>query len=253
LQRRDACFHAQLIATKPYFQASANEIQSIKSKDIEMALDNNTKRTYNTETNSALNKLLQHIKTVGGRVMGSAYSRTALRTRIHALIFNQGLPSIFLTINPADIHSPLALYFAGVQLNLDQIKDEQLMDTYRRAEIIASHPVATAKFFHVLISNILETMIMGGVLGPIKAYFGTVESQGRGSLHLHLLIWLDHDMKPADMKEKIQDVTFRTKLIAYLEDIIKEDIDDFKEKEVIESSDGMKDIDCIQPFIFLYL
>jgi len=250
LQRRDACFHAQLIATKPYFQASANEIQSIKSKDIEAALDNNTKRTYNTEANSALNKLLQHIKTVGGRVMGSAYSRTALRTRIHALIFNQGLPSIFLTINPADIHSPVALYFAGVQLNLDQIKDEQLMDTYRRAEIIASHPVATAKFFHVLVSNILETMIMGGVLGPIKAYFGTVESQGRGSLHLHLLIWLDHDMKPTDMKEKIQDVTFRNKLIAYLEDIIKEDLDDFKEKQVIESSDGMKCIYFIQSFIF---
>ncbi|UJR24374.1 hypothetical protein I4U23_005751 [Adineta vaga] len=102
LQRRDACFHAQLIATKPYFQASANEIQSINSKDIEAALDNNIKRTYNTEADSALNKLLQHIKTVGGRVMVSAYSRTTLRTRIHALIFNQGLPSIFLTINPAD-------------------------------------------------------------------------------------------------------------------------------------------------------
>ncbi|CAF1089809.1 unnamed protein product [Rotaria sordida] len=237
LQRRDACFHAQLIATKPYFQANANEIHTLNSKDIEMALDNNSKRTYNTGSNSALNKLLQHIKTVGGRVMGSAYSRTALRTRIHALIFNQGLPSIFLTLNPADTHSPVALYFAGVKLNLDNVQNEQLMDTYRRAEIIASHPVGTAKFFHLLITNILDTMIMGGVLGPVKAYFGTVESQGRGSLHLHLLIWLDHDMKPADMKEKIQDATFRNKLKAYLEDIIKEDLDDFKDKQVIESSD----------------
>ncbi|CAF5191788.1 unnamed protein product, partial [Rotaria sp. Silwood1] len=75
-----------------------------------------------------------------------------------------------------------------------------------------------------------------GVLGPVKAYFGTVESQGRGSLHLHLLIWLDHDMKPADMKEKIQYATFRNKLKAYLEDIIKEDLDDFKDKQMIESS-----------------
>jgi len=240
LQRRDACFHAQLIATKPYFQASANEIQSINSKDIEMALDNNSKRIYNTESNSALNKLLQHIKTVGGRVMGSAYSRTALRTRIHALIFNQGLPSIFLTLNPADIHSPVALYFAGVQLNLDKIQNDQLMDTYKRAEIIASHPVATAKFFHLLITNILNTMIGGGILGPIKAYFGTVESQGRGSLHLHLLIWLDHDMKPSDMKEKIQDAGFRDKLKAYLEDIIKEDLDEFKEIHAFESSNGIE-------------
>ncbi|CAF4849483.1 unnamed protein product, partial [Rotaria sp. Silwood2] len=114
--------------------------------------------------------------------MGSTYSRTALRTRIHALIYNQGLPSIFLTLNPADIHSPVALYFAGVKLDLDNIQIEQLMTTYKRAEIIASHPVATAKFFHLLITNILDTMIVGGVLGPIKAYFGTVENQGRGSL-----------------------------------------------------------------------
>ncbi|CAF1123482.1 unnamed protein product [Rotaria sp. Silwood1] len=235
LQRRDACFHAQLIATKPYFRSSAHEIQSLSSNDIETALKNISERTYDMRSNNALNKLVNHIKTIGGRVMGSAYSRMALRTRIHALIYNQGLPSIFLTINPADIHSPVALYFAGVKLDLNNIQTEQLMDTYRRAEIIASHPVATAKFFHVLITNILDTMIIGGVLGPAKAYFGTVESQGRGSLHLHLLIWLDHDMKPADMKQKIQNADFREKLKAYLEDIIKEDLDEFKDKQVFEN------------------
>ncbi|CAF4618095.1 unnamed protein product [Rotaria sp. Silwood1] len=235
LQRRDACFHAQLIATKPYFRATADEIQSLKSKDIEIALDNISKKAYHSESNNTLNKLLHHIKTIGGRVMGSAYSRMALRTHIHALIYNQGLPSIFLTLNPADIHSPVALYFAGVPLDLDNIQIDQLMDTYKRAEIIASHPVATAKFFHLLITNILDTMIVGGVLGPVKAYFGTVESQGRGSLHLHLLIWLVHDMKPADMKEKIQNADFREKLKAYLEDIIKEDLDEFKDIQVFEN------------------
>jgi hypothetical protein len=240
LQRRDACFHAQLIATKPYFRTSAHEIQSLNSKDIEMALHNMSKKTYSSESNSTVNKLLHHIKTIGGRVRGSAYSRTALRTRIHALIYSQGLPSIFLTLNPADIHSPVALYFAGVKLDLDNIQMDQLLNTYKRAEIIAPHPVATAKFFHLLINNILDTMILGGVLGPIKAYFGTVESQGRGSLHLHLLIWIDHDMKPADMKEKIQNSGFREKLQAYLEDIIKEDLDEFKDKHVIEHSDGIR-------------
>ena len=54
--------------------------------------------------------------------------------------------------------------------------------------------------------SILDTTIVGGVLGPIKAYFGTVESQGRGSLHLHLLICLDHDLKPTDMEEKTQSI-----------------------------------------------
>ncbi|CAF3989282.1 unnamed protein product, partial [Adineta steineri] len=216
LQRRNACFHAQLITTKPYFRESAQDIQTLNSKDIETALENISKKTYNSESNSALNKLLNHIKTIGGRVMGSAYSRMALRTRIHSLIYNQCLPNILMTLNPADIHSPIALYFAGVKLDLDNIQMEQLLNTYKRAEIIASHPVATAKFFHLLITNILETIIVDGVLGPIKAYFGTVQSQGRGFLHLHLLIWLDHDMKPADMKEQVQNSTFREKLTAYL-------------------------------------
>ena len=252
LQRRDACFHAQLIATKPYFQTSAPEIQSLNGNDIEMALNNISKRTYSSASNSTLNKLLSHIKTIGGRVMGSAYSRSALRTRIHALIYNQGLPSIFLTLNPADIHSPVALYFAGVKLDLDNIQIEQLMTTYKRAEIIASHPVATAKFFHLLITNILETIIVGGVLGPIKAYFGTVENQGRGSLHLHLLVWLDHDMKPADMIEKIKDANFRDKLKAYLEDIIKEDLDDFKDKHIFEDSNGIECCDSLQVSAFVF-
>ena len=242
LQRRDACFHAQLIATRSYFRASANEIQSLNTKDIEIVLDIIAKNSYSSRSDSKLNKLMHHLKTIGGRVMGSAYSRTALRTQIHALIFNQGLPGIFLTLNPADIHSPVALYFAGVKLDLDNIQTEQLMTTYKRAEIIASHPVATAKFFHLLITNILEIMIIGSVLGPIKAYFGTVESQGRGSLHLHLLIWLDHEMKPSDMKDKVHDSDFREKLKAYLEDIIKEDLDQFKDKVVHESSDGKENI-----------
>ena len=158
--------------------------------------------------------------------MGSAHSRSALHNQINALIFNQGLRSIFLTINPADINSRVALYFAGVNLDLDAIIPSNLPTTYEQAEIIASHPVATAKFSRRLITTVFETMIVGErVLGPVKAYFGTVENQGRDSLHLHMLIWLDHDYTPAQLREKIKDEQFRNNLKDYLEDIISEDID----------------------------
>jgi hypothetical protein len=92
---------------------------------------------------------------------------------------------------------------------------------------VASHPVATARFFNVLISSILDSLIKKGVLGPIKAYFGTVENQGRGSLHLHILLWLDHDITPTQMKQNIQNEDFRNSLINYLEDIVKEDLSTF--------------------------
>ncbi|CAF4588032.1 unnamed protein product, partial [Didymodactylos carnosus] len=60
-----------------------------------------------------------------------------------------------------------------------------------------------------LITNILETLVKGGVLGPIKAHYGTVETQGRGSLHLHILLWLDHNMTPSQLKENIKDPEFK--------------------------------------------
>ncbi|CAF1598300.1 unnamed protein product [Adineta ricciae] len=171
--------------------------------------------------------LMKQIRAVGGNVMGSAYSRSALRTQIHALIFNQDLASIFMTINPSDIHSRIALYFAGVNLDLDKIVPEVLPSTYERAQIVAAHPVATARYFNVLITSILKCLVEQGVLGPIKAYFGTVENQGRGSLHLHILMWLDHDLTPAQLKESVKNEEFRNGLISYLEDIIKQDLSNF--------------------------
>lgn len=233
IQRRQACFNATLMASRPYFQDVAKDLQELTSKEVEMALVNVHKKTYTSISNPRIDVLMRQIKTVGGNVMGSAYSRAALRTQIHALIFNQGLPSIFMTINPADIHSRVALYFAGVDLDLDRIIPEIIPSTYERAQIIASHPVATARFFNVLISSLLECMVEKGVLGPIKAYFGTVENQGRGSLHLHILLWLDHNLTPSQLKDSIQNEEFRTGLLKYLEDIIKQDLDNFERQVLV--------------------
>jgi hypothetical protein len=227
LQRRQACRNATLMASRPYFQTAANDLQTLTSKEIESALITIGKKTFSSVDNPRINTLMNQIKAVGGSVMGSAYSRSSLRNQIHALIFNQGLPSIFMTINPADIHSRVALYFAGVDLDLDKIIPETIPSTYERAQIIASHPVATGRFFNVLISSILKCMVEKGVLGPIKAYFGTVENQGRGSLHLHILMWLDHDLTPSQLKESVQNEEFRRGLLNYLEDIIKQDLSNF--------------------------
>ncbi|CAF4002524.1 unnamed protein product [Adineta steineri] len=227
LQRRQACWNASLMASRPYFQDAATDLQTLTTKEIEAALLSATKNTFSSIANPRISLLMKQIRAVGGNVMGSAYSRSALRTQIHALIFNQGLPSIFMTINPADIHSRIALYFAGVDLDLDKILPETIPSTYERAQIIAAHPVATARFFYVLISSILKCLVEKGVLGPIKAYFGTVENQGRGSLHLHILLWLDHDLTPSQLKESVRNEEFRNGLLSYLEDIIKQDLSSF--------------------------
>ena len=52
-------------------------------------------------------------------------------------------------------------------------------------------------------------------------------------------------MKPSDMKDKVHDSDFREKLKAYLEDIIKEDLDQFKDKFVPGNSNGKENISLL--------
>jgi len=60
-----------------------------------------------------------------------------------------------------------------------------------------------AMFFHFIIHTILQTLFgvditayqvksSQGVFRRVAAYFGTIESHGHGSLHLHMLLWLRH-------------------------------------------------------------
>ena len=41
-----------------------------------------------------------------------------------------------------------------------------------------------------------------GLLGVLSAYFGVVEAQGRGCLHVHMLLWLKNAPNADEMVEK---------------------------------------------------
>lgn len=100
-------------------------------------------------------------------------------------------------------------------------------DKAKRAKNIADDPYAAAKFFHFMIATILETLFQVkvtpaqvksgmGVFGRVAAYFGTVESQGRGTLHLHLLVWLKHVPSPEEITVLLKTEVFRNRVIAYI-------------------------------------
>lgn len=83
--------------------------------------------------------------------------------------------------------------FAGKDINLDDPFSKNWPSKSDRAKIVAEDPVAAANFFHTLISVWMET-ILGmnphppheiGVLGRVKAFYGCIEAQGRGTLHMH--------------------------------------------------------------------
>lgn len=112
LQKRNACYQARLMISRPHFGGVSSKIDRLSHEDIQFALSDIENKQYKCKDHDRLNALLKQIRTVGGSVMGSHQSRALLRYDIHALIYSIGLPSIFITINPADINHPVkALLF----------------------------------------------------------------------------------------------------------------------------------------------
>ncbi|KZV98826.1 hypothetical protein EXIGLDRAFT_588005, partial [Exidia glandulosa HHB12029] len=62
-----------------------------------------------------------------------------------------------------------------------------------------------------------------GLLGRVSAFYGCVEAQGRGTLHCHMLIWIDGALNPNEIKERVLadlDGEFQKRLLAALDDVI---------------------------------
>ncbi|KAF8184513.1 hypothetical protein K438DRAFT_1598365, partial [Mycena galopus ATCC 62051] len=77
-----------------------------------------------------------------------------------------------------------------------------------------------------------------GLFGHTSAFYGTVEQQGRLTLHLHLLLWVMNALSPQAIRDKImsQDSVFQKKLVAYLEaahqgDFIHGSMEDVKARQ----------------------
>ncbi|TRM57989.1 hypothetical protein BD626DRAFT_364914, partial [Schizophyllum amplum] len=64
-----------------------------------------------------------------------------------------------------------------------------------------------------------------GLFGKVGAYYGVVEAQGRGTLHIHMLLWLKHGPSPLDIKQQLaDDPEFATRLLFWYDDIISRSI-----------------------------
>jgi hypothetical protein len=66
-----------------------------------------------------------------------------------------------------------------------------------------------------------------GVLGRVSGYFGVIEAQGRGSLHIHMLLWLKHAPNAEEMHELLKGVVFHDRVVAYIRENIWAHLDGF--------------------------
>lgn len=225
-QRRNALGSARVQMRRRNFERDARVMAQITMEQLERAQKEEEQGLPISDP--AVRLLKSHVHATIGRVVGSDQSRFQLRSQIWSTSIYLGPAYLWITINPCDLHDPIAQIFAGENIDLDTFIATHGPNKTQRAKNIASDPYAAAKFFHFLVNVIFETLFQikvtshrvqskMGILGYVSAYFGTVESQGRGTLHLHLLIWLKHAPSFDEIRELLQSEEFRARIVAYIQ------------------------------------
>jgi hypothetical protein len=219
-------------STSSFILAKRNNFSSIVSNiarvnpavvmNISHRLEAGERVIPQTEEEKLCFSIMDQIDHVGSRVHGSLASKKNMRNELWSLITYLGAPSWFITLSPVDHKHPICIYWADEQIEFSA----DLREYNERVRLVARNPVAAARFFHFLVQLLIKHLLRwsneenkSGIFGKTAGYYGTVEQQGRMTLHLHMLVWIQGAWSPQEIRNKLMsdDEDFKKELINYLE------------------------------------
>ena len=224
-QIKESTTAGYLLAEKPKFDNISKRLMDVDTEvlsNLIKRMEDGERVKPDTDEEKLCFQLLKDLDHVGGHVKGSTTSKKYMRNEIWSLISFAGAPSWFITFSPADNMHPISLYFADT----DETFSPTLRSYEERYVLIAHNAVAGARFFDFMVKMFIKHVLgVGenhpGFYGNTEAYYGTVEQQGRLTLHMHMLLWLKGSLTPQEIRDKIMDPTsdFQQKMVEYLEGV----------------------------------
>jgi hypothetical protein len=143
---------------------------------------------YQPITSSGVRELLKMVSRVGFTAAGSDEKKSYMLAELKSSMVYYGCPVIFLTINPADLHSPISLFYAGEEIDVLQF-NPAMHSVTERLRIMLKNPLAVVEYFHIMAKTVIETVLKGGIFGDLLHYYGPIEYQGRATPHTHFAVF----------------------------------------------------------------
>lgn len=206
------------------------QLLNVDRTELERLIDKfkaNPRYEPQTTDQKQLLSLVNKVGTMLHNLPGTASYKLKMRNEIRSLVNMRGTPAFFITLNPSDVNHPLIRLLAGHDIDLERLEAGQELSEWDRRLVVANNPAACAKFFHEMISKFISIILRygkheRGLFGKCTAYYGTVETQGRGTLHCHMLIWLKGHPSPQEMRDNMQNsAQYQADLFVWLESLIK--------------------------------
>ena len=138
--------------------------------------------------NPAIQELLKGVARVGSTASGSDERKSYMLAQLKSSIVHFGCPVIFLTINPHERYSPIALFYAGEKIDIKKFQPKMYSLSQRLKKTLRD-PLAVVEYFHNMITAIIENVLKEGIFGEVSHYYATIEYQGRGTPHTHLAVY----------------------------------------------------------------
>jgi len=197
----------------------------LKSKSMDSELSTSTNHSINqsisigqlrqaaafSEATRTAKTLFQRLITYGSSLPGTAVYMQKARQNLMAMITSPYLPvpvpTFFITLSSADLH--WREIFRMVYSNESEIDlDERIkkLTKQEREKIIADNPMVAAMHFADRFEAFKKHILNGlsKPLGTVVDYFFRVESQMRGSLHIHGLLWVKEMENVVELLENKQ-------------------------------------------------
>ncbi|KAJ6571343.1 hypothetical protein B0H19DRAFT_1208894 [Mycena capillaripes] len=102
--------------------------------------------TANSAEERRVLRLMKEVNLINSSVPGSAQSKL-------------GLPSFYITINPANVYNPLVKFLAGSGIDPDTFLPKDVPDYVQQAVTIAKNPPVAARFFNVYMKVFIKCIL----------------------------------------------------------------------------------------------
>jgi hypothetical protein len=220
---------SMMSVTKKEFPEVERVVQSLSVHRLEKARDE--LQASGKTSDADVNQLLRSLSLYGFRQPMSRELRLAMRRKIKSFIIREGIPAIWFTLNPNDITNPVKLRLAAYRTR-DPEEAEAFLTSldlaYKRMRLAISDPLSSALFFHREISMFFKYYVKVGepsVFGRVNQYFGAVETNERGALHLHGLLWFQGNIGLSSLWKDFEtehSPSYRERVLQYVDSVFTE-------------------------------
>lgn len=235
IQRCEAHLHTHLAVKSSNFAATAADIKGVTPHTLHSVshhLEEQGRSADLTMEEKKVFTLLSKVRIISVKITGSEVLKITYRNEIKAYCAHFNIPHIYFTANPDPANSPIFQVVVGdTMVDLDE-QFPHMVDYVKCTLRLAANPVAALDFFNFSCKAMMHYLFGwdfakkhsspdGGILGHLKAFYGTMELTERGSCHIHYLIILLGGLNPSDMHHRLDDTEdFQDRFFAFYEDII---------------------------------